>query len=187
MGNAMLRFGAALLALATAGCVQRVVTVSPNQAAELSEQYHDRVVVRGVRGPDDQLHPIVGVVVDDGAYLVTSTNRKYELHPDDRLQVRIDYVDGDRAWIEGGTVHKGASTTKIVGGLMLSVAGWAGLAGSIAAANCGPRSYDDGFGAGFAQLGEAFCALGWSLVGGAAISAGVAESRSSFAAVSLRT
>lgn len=165
----------ALLALALfgLGCgVERQVWLPPNEAAIASARYHDRVIVEAVKSEDGGVRPITGVVVDDGAFVVTSANRRIPIDPESQLKIRLDYEEGDLALVEGGTVHKGISPAKIVAGALLGAAGTAGFVGAIwGATSCGPPEG----GGWFPGVGVALCGLAWGyLVAPGALAAAVA-------------
>jgi hypothetical protein len=147
-----------VLALCIVACTPRplrIVDVSPSEAAELSEIYHDRVMVLGVRRPDGSKVERTGALVDDGRALITRRNQKLAIDGDDMIHLRIDYVDGDRNVRGGGIVHKGTDSELVSSGAILAVLGALVLAGSIAGAStqCPPEG----------EWGRALCgaAFGW--------------------------
>ncbi len=113
----------------------RVMDVSPNQAGELSNRYHDRVTVLGVRHPDGTvLVAGTGALIDDGSALVTRRNVKMKIARDDVIHLRIEYMEGDQDVRGRGVVHKGPDPDLIGTGGALGVLGTIGLPIAIAGA-----------------------------------------------------
>ena len=160
MRSELMRPALFALALSGVGCgnVERFVWLPPSEAANVSARYHDRVLVEAVKSENGGVRPMIGVVVDDGAFVITSSNKRIPIDPESQLKIRIDYDEGDLALVEGGTVHKGISPAKIVAGTLLGVAGTAGVVGAIAgAASCGSPEA----GGWFPDFGPALCGLAW--------------------------
>jgi hypothetical protein len=145
---------------------QRVVTLRPEEAAEVARQYHDRVIVIGLVHDGGRTGELSGVLIEDGKYVVTRYG-VFDLAPDDRVSLRIDYVDGDRQYDGSSIVRKGISPDKTGAGIGLFTLGALGLTATlIGGAGCGddpPSSWNIG------PTEAAFCKLGWGVLGAIAI------------------
>ena len=160
-----MRFAYVLFFLLAACGPTQSVAVSPNEAADLSATYHDRVWVRGIRHASGVYDPAQGALIDDGAAVITSLDHRIELRPDDRLLLTIRYREGDLALNNEGVVHREASIQKISGGIALALAGTFAFIGTIAgaSANCINRPEEILNG-----LSYSMCVLGWGTLAGAA-------------------
>ncbi len=117
------RIQMSLLGASMIACVTpiRIVTVSVSRAAEISDEYHDRVIVLGIKRPNETLHEVTGALIRDGAFVVTRRNETIALGSDDEVRLRIDYVDGDR--VADGIVRAGISYERIGVGVGLGLVG----------------------------------------------------------------